>query len=306
MSLSPEEVAAHIRKDGVVKWTNLARVLVDGAQSCVDGREPGSVLGTPGGDAGEYLVALATIEQLTGKPIADDEVPRVFRRFLGHFGRFYMHTDSKAMTNLAQTLSATETFGHLGGDTVQTEELVRNPGEHADALLPYLLDPDHVGCGHLKLILLHPEDYGVRRGLTQVFLTTVFRHLWAGEDINYVVLQGGHAEGAVIQVTAGKSKHAYTRVPMVAPCRDHVQMFVNHPKVVEWMRLQMAAFLVEEEPLLRGVDGDGFAEAVTSLANRQLGETLGHLADGLPIYTALVTESGVVQVRDPNAAKPKS
>lgn len=297
MSLSPEEVAAHIRKPGVVNWTNLARVLVDGAQSCVDGREPGSVLGTPGGDAGEYLVALAVIEELTGRAIPDSEIPVVFRRFLGHFGRFYMHTDSKAITTLAQSLSEDERFAFLGCDTVKTEELVRNPGDHAEALLPFLIAPDHVGCGHLKLALQHPDDYGVRQGLTEKLIETVFRELWAGADINYVVLQGGHAEGAVVQITAGKAKHAYTRVPMVAPCRDHTQMFVNHPKVVEWMRSQMAHFLVEEEPLLRGVDGVSFAEAVNALAARQLGQTLAHLAQGLPVYTALVTESGVVQVR---------
>ncbi|MEL6344158.1 MAG: hypothetical protein AAFV53_13645 [Myxococcota bacterium] len=297
MALSPEEVASHIRKSGVVRWTNLARILVDGAQSCVDGREPDSVLGTPGGDAGEYLVALATIEQLTNNPIVDDEVPRVFRRFLGHFGRFYMHTDSKAMTTLAQSLTEDERFAYLGADTVKTEELVRNPGKHADALVPFLIDPKHVGCGHLKLALLYPNAYGVRKGLTEKVIETVFRELWAGADINYVVLQGGHAEGAVVQVTAGKSKHAYTRVPMVAPCRDHVQMFVAHPKVTEWMRNQMAEFLVEEEPLLRGVEGSEFANAVNSLATRQLDETLGHLAQDLPVYTALVTESGVVQIR---------
>ena len=37
---------------------------------------------------------------------------------------------------------------------------MRSPGAHADALLPHVLTPDNVGCGHLKLILKHPEQYG--------------------------------------------------------------------------------------------------------------------------------------------------
>lgn len=296
MPHSTDVVANHIRKPGAVQWTTLAHVLVDGAQSCVDGRETGAVLGTPGGDAGEYLVALATIEKLTGKAIPDNEIPEVFARFLGNFGRFYMHTDSHAMENLAADLAKDPTFAKLAGDVARTEALVRQPGSLGDALLPYLLRPANVGCGHLKLILLHPEAYGVRKGLTERFLETVFRAIWSGADINYVVLQGGHAEGAVVQITAGKSKHAYTRVPMVAPCVDGQQMFVNHPKVVGWMRAQMAHFLVDEEPLLRDVDPHAFAEAVNALAGVQLGETLGHLAKGLPVYQARVTEAGVVQI----------
>lgn len=298
MSLNTADVTNHIRKDGVVKWTTLAHVLVDGAQSCVDGREPGAVLGTPGGDAGEYLLALATIEKLTGAPIPDDEIPRVFQRFLGHFGRFYMHTDSHAVAHLAADLGKNPTFAHLAGDGARTEALVRQPGALAEALLPYLIRPANVGCGHLKLILLHPGDYGVRRGLAEEFMRTVFRAIWNGADINYVVLQGGHAEGAVVQVTAGKSKHAFTRVPMVAPCHGDTQMFVNHPKVVEWLRHQTALFLVDEEPLLKGVDPEAFVSQINTLAGTQLGETLGHLAKGLPIYQARVTEAGVVHVSE--------
>lgn len=298
MTHSTDDVTRHIRHPGAVQWTTLAHVLVDGAQSCVDGREPGAVLGTPGGDAGEYLLALATIEKLTGKAIPDEEVPEVFERFLGHFGRFYMHTDSHAMEHLAEALAQNPTFGHLGGDVSRTEAFVRQPGKLGDALLPYLLDPAHVGCGHIKLILKHPDDYGVRPALTKTFLTTVFRAIWAGADINYVVLQGDHAEGAVVQVTAGKSKHAFTRVPMVAPCRGESQIFVNHPAVVAWMRGQAAHFLVDEEPLLKGVDPDAFAAELARLANVQLGETLGHLAQDLPVYNARVTEQGVVHVTE--------
>jgi len=296
MTLGTEQVADHIRTDGVVEWTTLANTLVGVSQSCVDGREPGSVLGTPGGDAGEYLLALAAIEKLTGNPISDDELPRVFQRFLGHFGRFYMHTDSHAMGHLAAALADTPEFAHLGGDVAATEALVRQPGKLADALMPHLLQPSNIGCGHIKLILLHSDDYNVRRGLGEAFLRTVFRALWSGADINYVVLQGSHAEGAVVQVTAGKDKHAFTSVPMVAPCHGDTQMFINHPQVVSWLRDQTAQFLVGEEPLLEGVDPKAFVAEVNALAGVQLGETLGHLAKGLPIYNARVSEDGSVEV----------
>ena len=301
MSLSPAtlstaDVTAHIQSDGVVEWTSLSRLLGDGTQSCVDGREPGTVVGTPGGDAGEYLLALATIEKLTGSELSAAELPGMLQRFMGHFGRFYMHTDSHAMAHLAKALSGDATFAHLGGDLSATEALVRQPGEHAAALLPYLLEPGHIGCGHLKLIALHPGDYGVRLGLTQAFLTTVFQALWSGADVDYVVLQGGHAEGAVVQVSEGRDQHAFTRVPKVAPCHDGTQIFVQHPHAVTWLRGQAVRFLIEDDARLADVSADDFLGALNALAGVQLGETLGHLAQGLPVYQATVTESGEVTV----------
>jgi hypothetical protein len=296
MTLTRDDVATHIRSEGAVQWTTLANVLVTGVQSCVDGREPDAVLGTPGGDAGEYLVHLAAIEALTGVEIPDDEIPEVFQRFLKHFGRFYMHTDTHALENLRKAVVADKAIDAAPADLAAAEKLVRTPGKLAEALLPHVLAADNIGCGHLKLIVKNPEEYGVRPQLARKFLETVFRAIWAGGDIDYTVLEGGHAEGAVVQVTAGKKKHAYTRIPMVAPCSHGQQMFVQHPKVVAWLRHQMATFLGEVEPLLEGVDTDDFTHEVRKLADQQLGATLQHLASGLPLYQALVNEAGSVVV----------
>lgn len=294
MPLKPKDVVKHLERPGTVSWTTMARLLADGHQSCVDGRDHDAVLGTPGGDAGEYLLFLAGIERLTGKPVPDADLPQLFDRFMLHFGSFYMHTDRHAVETLAKALAEDPVFADVGPTRV--EKLIRDPGDRAEALLPHMLVPAHVGCGHLKLILLHPEQYGVRPGLTVAFLSTVFRKLWSGADIDYVVLEGGHAEGAVVQVTAGKPKHAFTRVPMVAPFDGKTQIFVAHPKVTAWMRQQVSLFLCEELGLLKAIDAAAFAFEVNGLAHVQLMATLGHLAKGLPLYDALVTEEGVIEV----------
>jgi len=296
MPMSPEDVTKHLESDGSIAWTTLAELMGAGCHSCVDGRDAGAVLGTPGGDAGEYLVHLACIERVTGAELGGAELQQMFDRFLLHFGRFYMHTDRHAVDNLAATLAGDDAFADVGGDSAKTEALVRSPGDRAEKLLPYLLDPNHVGCGHLKLILLHPGDYMVRPELTRGLLAIVFRKLWGGADIDYVVLEGGHAEGAVVQVSAGKPKHAFTRVPKVAPFDGSTQMFVAHPKVTGWMREQVAQYLCSELDELGAVDAAAFVAEVNGLAGKQLGETLGHLAKGLPIYDALVTEDGQIAV----------
>ena len=296
MALTRDQVAAHLKAPGAINWVRLARLLHDRPLSCVDGRDEHAVLGTPGGHAGEYIVLLAVIETITGRPTDPARLGGSFDRFLDSFGAFYMHTDTHALENLAKALAATQEFADVGTDLASVEALVRNPSDRAEALLPFLVQPDHVGCGHLKLQLLHPEEYSVRKELVETVIATVFRKLWAGAEIDYVVLAGGHAEGAVVQITTGRTKHPYTRVPMVAPQHDGQQMFVAHPKVVDWLRHNLALYVAEEVPELRGADPEVFAADVNVLANQQLVATLDHLAKGLPVYTARVTQEGVVQV----------
>lgn len=296
MKLSPQDVTELLEREGAVTWTTMARLLGDGSQSCVDGRGECGVLGTPGGDAGEYLLALVCIERVTGAALPDDALPELFDRFIKHFGRFYMHTDCQAVNALAKALNEDPLFADVGGDAKATAALLRDPGERGEQLLPYLLDPAHVGCGHLKLILLHPEEYHVRRGLAEALLRTVFRKLWAGADINYVVLEGRHDEGAVVQVYTGRPTRTFSRVPLITPTDGEQQMFIAHPAATRWVRQKMALYLCSDLPELSAISPEGFAFEVNGLAHVQLGLTLGYLAEGLPVYTATLSEGGPVKV----------
>ncbi|MFT4626427.1 MAG: hypothetical protein ACI8PZ_005104, partial [Myxococcota bacterium] len=161
--MTPAEVAAHLAA-GTTTWITTARVLADECLSCVDGREAHSVFGTPGGDAGELLLALAAYEDEVDADLEDDSVAELVWGAIGSLGRFYMHTDAHAMRRLAAALTgdARSRFTDLGGNVKATEALVRDAGDRGEALARYLIDPNHVGCGHLKLILLHPDGYGVR------------------------------------------------------------------------------------------------------------------------------------------------
>lgn len=42
--------------------------------SCVDGRVEGGVLGAPGGDLGEYILALHVYENMLGRPLSEQQV----------------------------------------------------------------------------------------------------------------------------------------------------------------------------------------------------------------------------------------
>jgi hypothetical protein len=147
--------------------------------------------------------------------------------------------------------------------------------------------PAHIGCGHLRLVSLHPDEYAVRPGLTATFFEAFFRRLWKGDErLEYVVLEGEHEEGAVVNVTLDREVHAYTEIPMVAPKHQGQEMFVNHPQVAQFIRSQNTAFLLEKLPLLQRdkVEEKAFITALSSLANQQLASTVKYLAAELPVF----------------------
>lgn len=284
-------IAEHIGDPAALRWTKAAALLLAGTEACVDGRDEAAVFGTPGGDAGELLLTLAVKEQF-GEVLDDHRIDLLLDAYLDAFGSFYIHTDRHALEHLRQALVADPRFAGerpLLVDVSATERYLRAPPVALrEALLGHLVDPANVGCGHLRLILQHPDEYGVRPDLAAAFLRAVFRARWRGAAIDYVVLSGEHHEGAIIRVAQDGEVEPFTRVPAIAPHRGASQVFVAHPQVARFCREQNARFLLQRDEWLRahGIDEAAFLRAQAALADRQLAATLGHLAPGLPLFEA--------------------
>jgi rhodanese-related sulfurtransferase len=302
--LTPEEVEEHVGARSHHRWVKMAGLMLFGTQSCVDGRDAHGVVGTPGGDAGELLLILSGLEEAEGRPLTDEEVGALLDTHLDAFGRFYMHTDEHALETLGASLAADATFGEVEGlDTVQgVEALLRHP-PHAleEPLLTHLAQPRHVGCGHLRLVLSEPEEYAVRRGLTQSLLRAVHRRIWRGDPIDYVVLEGSHEEGAVVRVRVEGPLHAYSWVPTLTPRAasggvGH-ELFVYHPEVSAYLRRESARHFLEESAF-RG-EAEAFLDALDARAHDQLLATVRHLAARLPVFDARFERGGAVTVAVP-------
>lgn len=286
-----EDVVRHVADADQVRWTKAATLMLHGSQACVDGRDAHAIVGTPGGDAGELILALATVESITGRPLPDADVERLFDAYLEAFGHFYLHTDAHALATLLDAVEEDHPDVDVPNpdDRSAALDFVRNPpGEVKSSLERHLVEPDAVGCGHLRLMLRDPEGYAVRPELTTTVLRTFFRRLWARHPApEYVVLEGGHAESAVVSVELDVEEvHAYTRIPLMSPRIEDTEVFVSHPQVARFIRRENAAFLLDELPRLRelGVDAPTFYEELDRLAARQLGATLDALAPELPHY----------------------
>jgi rhodanese-related sulfurtransferase len=285
--LTATEIAEHVGDPTSVRWVKLGAFLLHGKRSCVDGRDSAGVIGTPGGDAGELLLALAAVEKLAGKRFTEPEVEAVLLQHIDSFGRFYMHTDVASMNKLI-------TEGYRKDDRLAKHvPIVDSPAEqwrefHARppanlraAVLEHVTNPDVMGCGHLKFAMTVPE-YQVRPELARAYLEAFHRLRWAGApELDWVVLGGAHTEAAVANITVEGALHSYTRIPLVSPNVGGVQMFVNHPQVTSYVRRELAAMLCEQG--FAACDSEQLSKTMEDLGALQMGLTLARLAKGLPI-----------------------
>lgn len=286
-------IEAHVGTPESVRWMKLAAFLLHGRTACVDGRDSHGVIGTPGGDVGEIVLALAAVETVVG-PVDDRIVPALLRDYVEAFGACYLHTDHGARERLLSALRADPRVDAASvprGDAPEGayRRFLRSPDPELVGILRELVvRPELVGCGHLRLLLGSPVEYGVREGLAARILVAYFDAYWDGlPELELVSLSGGHEESGVLLVESREPLHPYTRIPLVSPRVEGEQLFVHHPQITAFQRAQIDAFFVGH-PLLPGLAGklEALSLAHAELGSRQLEITLSRLAAGLPIFRA--------------------
>jgi rhodanese-related sulfurtransferase len=273
-----------------VRWVRTAALLATGSESCIDGRDPHAVIGTPGGDAGELILALTAVEQASGRQLTTQQVAALLDAWVDGFGRLYIHTDLHALEALRAALVPDPRFhGHRAelATDARLEAFLRHPPRGLeDALLERLTEPQHVGCGHIRSMLIAPEAYQARSGLVVATLRAIFQRLWSKpEAIDWVVLSGEHHERAVVVVRLDEVIRPYTRLPAISPASQFGQAFVAHPQAAAYLREQHGYFLLDQLPWLREhVSQEVFSATIRKLAEVQLEATLFRLAKDLPRY----------------------
>ena len=303
--LDAHRIEVHVGDPIATRWIKAAAILLHGRRSCVDGRDDSGVIGTPGGDGGEIVLALAALEDQLHRRLTSNETHSLLTRFVDTFGHLYIHTDVHAANELILSMRADPRLTDAIGSTYEALEwrrwLASPPEQAREILLEHMVQPKHIGCGHLRLMLQHPDEYGLRAELVRDVLRSFLRLRWGGaHGLELAPLPGGHREGAVVNVRVEGDVHSYTQVPLVSPSCAGTQMFVNHPQVSAFFRRETAALLCEQSDLVpvSREDERALHERVEALAARQLGQTLGHLAKGLPIFDVLFRRGGAIEIQD--------
>jgi len=302
--VNADELAAHLR--GMIpdiRVLPLDRLRQDLTLACVDGRNPGCVAGAPGGNAGLLVLLLASVEELTDRVFDEAEVKALFQRYLQRFGHFYLHSDRPALAALGRALppgyppeyasgdpsgdppvsaGSTPAGDADGGDmeSGRLEAFLREPPAALRAqLLELLVVPEHVGCGHLRLLLSESLLYQARPELTATVIETFFEALWTGDErVIFEVLPGDHHEEAVVQIHAGAPE-----LLVACPHYGAMEFFVHHPDAVGWVEMLQALFAAQEGWILPD-QVQRLMEVQERLGNHQLQATLERLAPGLPVF----------------------
>lgn len=286
--LDEDAIRAHVGDPRNVRRVRLGALLNHGRMSCVDGRDGTAIIGVPGGDAGEFILALGAYEDRSGSTLSTADIHGLLQARLDAFGSFYIHSDVNASNSLIKSLRADPRFDAALESVFHTLEWRRfmnsPPPSVRAALLEHMLIPENIGCGHLRLSLLHAEDYGVRRALAEDVLRSLFLTRWAGAcEPDYVVLPGGHAEQAVLSVTIEAPLDSFSWVPLISPSTARHQVFVMHPQVIAHQRHALSAWLASAAPT--PLPTASLCAATASLGSQQASHTLHHLAHGLPSFS---------------------
>jgi rhodanese-related sulfurtransferase len=280
-ALLERHVREMLREAEVIAVEELAGGTVIG---CIDGRRSGCVAGTPGGKAGLLVLTLASWEQGTSTALAPDEVDHLFDRYLQRFGTFHFHSDRTAQDRLARYLAG------AGVDAGNIDALVLDPPPAVRAaVLEAMLRPEHLGCGHLRLMLEYPGAYRVRRDLLEAVLAAYFRRLWDGDPrLVFEILNGDHDEQGVVRVRA-TSRRARGDASVVTMCPTHgsLQLFVHHPDAMEWLQHRHAEFLAREGLIPPGAVHQQ-TDSQRELGEQHMRETLRRIAAGLPFFDVVV------------------
>jgi rhodanese-related sulfurtransferase len=301
--VTAEEVLRHVGDPLSVRWIKLPALLVRGLISCVDGRDDSGVIGSPGGDAGELLVGLRSLENLMRRELTAADVETLMARRNDVFGRFYMHTDINAANAAIKVMRGDHRFDEALAninDPMEWRNFWASPPKSVrEPMLDLALQPAHIGCGHLRLELMKPSEYGTREALVSSVLRSFHRSRWEGHpDMELVPLAGGHTERAVINVRIAGPLLPFSRIPLVSPAVGAAQVFVHHPRITSYLRRQLAQFLALQTDITRiSIDAEWLHEEMVRVGAIQLTQTLGALAKGLPIYDVVFHGEDRVEVR---------
>ncbi|MBL8684011.1 MAG: rhodanese-like domain-containing protein [Myxococcales bacterium] len=301
--LALRELQARVARAGAVRWTTAASVLSAGTESCIDGRASEHVLGAPGGDVGELVLALTALERASGATVREASLDAMLLDYADSFGRLYWHSDEHTFSSVARSIADDPRVPreHKPTDARAAIAFVRRPPAGLEEIaLDHAARVENVGCGHLRAMLEHPEAYQTRAALVRAVLGAVLRLSWRRpESVDLEVLEGEHHERAVLEVRVERPVHAHTRVPMVSPSAAGGGAFVLHPQVEAWIRSESAEFLAEHAPSLVGttVELEGYTHEIQSIGAVQVRQTLQRLAAHLPAYEVLFHSDGTASVR---------
>lgn len=150
-----------------------------------------------------------------------------------------------------------------------------------------------LGCGHVKQAKLDPDAYGLTAEQINFLVEQLPSLLEKGA--HQEVLHGDHAEQAVIVVDS----ETHGVMPLLRDGENVSEAFI-YQKTLHSQQLDQLSKSLQEAIAAQGevVEESEIRKALNDSFGKQLSETLKRLANGLPIFTAAINESGSVKIQE--------
>ncbi|KAL0213817.1 hypothetical protein P9112_006001 [Eukaryota sp. TZLM1-RC] len=234
---------------------------------CVDGRNDlDHRIGTFGGSLGEFILAVSGLVKL--QPFRKSlSVEAIMQEYLDADFQLYLHSDDHAVQDLHHYL---QQQGYSDVD-------ILNPPEDLQPLLLDLLsDPQYIGCGHIKLLLLNPL-HGADADIIIDSIRSFYNFFWARHpNCHYHDLTGHHEEEAVLLVSSSDLKN----VPTFKFRTSEYSTFIYHKDAASILRARNAKFFSKHFD----INADLLFTQISVLATYWGDLTVFNLANDLTLY----------------------
>lgn len=214
------------------------------------GRTEAQIIGFPGGDLAQFVLALNVYMGIIDASLEESECVDLLRQYLKKSKKasFYYPSDFDVVALISQDL-----------DTA-TIDLTQPPSkDFRPRILNMLSTPLYQGSAILRIMLQRPEAFRLRSAktmsLTACAIRAFFTVLWDKDDpaskkTRLVELEGKSNEKAIVRVYSSLPCEAQGIVPLIAPssktvCDDNgcnKQMFLVNPQAPKIMHEDMCDF----------------------------------------------------------------
>lgn len=273
--------------------------------SCVDSRgtwSPYPVLQTPGGDLAELMGGMVTYFRETGEEPTEEGVDMLLKAFIKQVATaqrpLYFHTAVDKVDKVLKMVGNVTGKHYTSFPNVAPED----PAELA-AFMNALTYWDNQGCGHIKLMMHHPVDYGLMTPAEEMVanwtIRSYFNYWWPTEPSSYArkkisnpALRDSLEGKAVTIVTVAEGSCEAHKFPVGNPSHAGNEMFLYYASAVGKFRANVITPMMVSMAKSMGkkINADSYLASLESLQATQLNATLTMLAPAnqIGIFTAEV------------------
>jgi hypothetical protein len=261
---------------------------------CLDDRLTGPSLSTPGGELGEFIIAVSTYLEETGSQPTQDMVDSFMLKYLQSLPpeRPLVHcTDERAIRHLEAELP------------MENLDLQRPPLQfiRAAGLLDKLTEAENHGDSHIRLMLKSPDWFQLDERLVPMVLRSFYTSLWQQNEeensplhqsprLQLVVLRGEPSPQAFLEVSSGELCYQGGYAPLLVPRDGRHSLFISHFDAVSMRREELAGFfsnLAQATP--QKLDREKFHQRLDRHGWLALETTGSRIAAGLPFFSISYT-----------------